>query len=59
MSLYEVGELFTECYNRCLVIVLDTLRLTFTANVKPLANFLFYNSIIMVFTKFLNILNNY
>ena len=34
-------------------VVIDTLRLTFTANVKPLANFLFYNSIIMVFTKVL------
>ena len=32
---------------------LDTLRLTFTGNVKPLANFLFYNSIIMVFTEVL------
>ena len=31
----------------------DTLRLTFTANGKTLANFLFYNSIIMVFTKVL------
>ena len=33
--------------------LLDTLRLMFTANVKLLANFLFYNSIIMVFTKVL------
>ncbi len=33
--------------------ILDTLRLTFTANGEPLVNFSFYNSIIMVFTKVL------
>ena len=33
--------------------ILETLRLTFTANGKPLANFIFYNFIIMVFTKVL------
>ncbi len=32
---------------------METLRLTFTANGQPRANFLFYNSIIMVFTKVL------
>ena len=34
-------------------VSLDTLRLTFTANGKLLENFLFYNSIIMFFTKVL------